>query len=653
MVSKWISTVLAVCFFLISCGGGPGVPAIGLPSTSGGAKNGADVAPVPAPTLKLSLRDSAGAPTNSIGITGATAEAVLSDVDGVPIANKRISFSTDAASAAVSPSSVLTDSNGVAVVRITPATATATGAGTLTATGSVGTTILTKAIDFGVAAPNLKLQPIAVGESNLPAYGNRALSVGVLADGKPVSFPVAVTFTASCGMLKPASITTNVVGVATTVYSAADATCFGSTVVFSAAVSGAPAVSGQVAVLPPAATNIQFVSATPSTIYLSASTGATQALVTFKAVDNTGAAIANKAVTLALANAGSGVSIDSPGNSLPVTKTTDAQGAVTVAVFAGSIPTSVQVTATANGVAPTSSNILTVASGRPDQRSMSISLGQFAIEGANVDGVTTSVNVSFADRQGNPVPDGTQVNFTSESGVLTPATCVISNGTSSCVVDIRSQGTRPLDGRVSILAYLPGDEEFQDVNSNNFYDFGEPFADLGDAYRDDNEDGTFNPGEFTVPRASGGCSAMLPDARFSIAERGRTGRCDGVWGASEVRRQGVVVFATSSAKIVSLSSTGRDVLNLSGAAVYITDQNDNQMPPGTSISITSTTEGCGVTSLVSKVLDEYFSLTQVREGLAGTTVPMQFKGCPAKGKVTVKVTSPRGVETSKEFEIES
>jgi hypothetical protein len=60
-----------------------------------------------------------------------------------------------------------------------------------------------------------------------------------------------------------------------------------------------------------------------------------------------------------------------------------------------------------------------------------------------------------------------------------------------------------------------------------------------------------------------------------------------------------------------------------------------------------------VTSTVNKVPDEYFSLAQVRLGLAGTTVPMQFKGCPAKGKVIVKVTSPRGVETSKEFEIES
>ena len=76
------------------------------------------------------------------------------------------------------------------------------------------------------------------------------------------------------------------------------------------------------------------------------------------------------------------------------------------------------------------------------------------------------MTVSIADRQGNPVPDGTQINLTTESGVLVPPSCFTAGGTSTCNVQLRSQGSRPANGRVSILAYLPGEEDYVDANGN-------------------------------------------------------------------------------------------------------------------------------------------------------------------------------------------
>lgn len=125
--------------------------------------------------------------------------------------------------------------------------------------------------------------------------------------------------------------------------------------------------------------------------------------------------------------------------------------------------------------------------------------------------------MSLADRQGNPVPDGTAVNFVTEGGVMIPPTCVTGAvpGDSQCTVNIRSQNPRPTDGLVSILAYSAGEEDFVDANFNNLFDCGESFTDLVTAYRDDTTTtmllskpsntgvpNGFVTGEFSVPRSA-------------------------------------------------------------------------------------------------------------------------------------------------------
>ena len=381
---------------------------------------------------------------------------------------------------------------------------------------------------------------------------------------------------------------------------------------------GATPVTGTLPVNASVATNVKFIDVAvtgstlvsgPQLIYLKDSVGSTQAQVVFQVVDSTGNPLPNKKLSLSLSNTATGVSINKLGDS-SVELTTDSLGLVSAAVFSGTVPTSLNVKATLLKSKPedpdvfSNSNLLTVASGRPTQSSLSLSLGEFSIEAANIDGTETSVTLAMADRQGNPVPPGTQVNFVSESGVMLPAVCFVPPVTpatatspaipvSSCSVKLRSSGTRTANGRVSILAYVAGEEDFKDLNGNNFYDDKDTFTDLGRAFRDDNAqvstgaDGVYNYGEFQVPR-------MYTNACIDGA--GCPG--DGVWGFADVRTQATVVFATSSAFIAVSSQSSLVATNpISGASdkalndikFDISDGNMNSwnsMPTGSTIDVT-------------------------------------------------------------------
>lgn len=662
----WILLLTAA---LTACGGGggsPNVPSGNSTTTPTGGGSGSGGSVVSSGTLALELQDPSGAATTTIALLGTTAKATLVDAAKAPIANRLVTFTTDAALATMTPTSgqVLTNSSGVASIQLAPAALTATGAGTLSATAVVGSTTLTQSLDYQLSPANLKLEALNVGRGALAAYGNRAVTVQVTANGVPLSTPVQVTFFASCGAanLIPATVSTNSNGIASTTYAATLPDCFGTNVTISASAAGANTLTGQIAVAPAQVANIQFVSSAPRLIYLTGSTGATQSLVTFKVIDSNGNAVQNQSLQFSLVNSGPGVSLNVSGNTAPVPATTDGSGQASVAVFSGTVPTSVQVQAIIPSdltVPPTLSNVLTVASGRAVQKATSIALGQFAIEGFSIDGITTTVTVSLADRQGNPVPDGTQINLTSESGVLVPPTCVTSGGTSSCQVNIRSQGARPADGRVSILAYLPGEEDFVDANANNVYDAGESFTDLGDAYRDDNEDGLYvNVDDFTVPRASPAvaCAAPISGAgapdNVAGGDHGRADRCDGVWGTADVRRQIVVVFATSTSIVTPVGSTAGTKIRLSNALVRVSDLNGNSMPIGSKIALSSTDSGCTLSSPVSAVPNVAFSKTQQMNGSAGTLVPIVATGCVAGNNVTVTVTAPSTLATSVPFTFE-
>ena len=614
---------------LVGCGGGGG--SAGSSSSGAGsssASGSTSTTAVGTPTVVVSLRDASNVATTSIGGVGvSTASAKLLDAAGRPVVGRLVTFSADAALVRLSPASgaVLSDANGVAAVQISPASLLVSGAGSIKAVALIDTAVVTGGADFQVSATNLTLRSLNLGLPTLAAFGNRAVSVQVAANGSPVASPVQVLFTASCGTVTPPSANTDGSGVASTTYKADVISCAGTNVSISASLVGAAPLSGQIAVLPTIATNIQFVSTAPAIIYLRDSGAATQAVVTFKVVDSGGNPQPNQAIALSLVNSsGPGVSIDSLGSVAPVTKTTDSAGNVSVAVFSGTVPTPVQVRAVllANNQISTTSGILTVASGRPVQSAASIASAKLSLEGFNFDGDTTPVTLSIADRQGNPVPDGTVVNFVSQSGVMVPPVCVITGGTSQCQSTIRTQGTRPSNGRVSILAYVQGEEDFNDANRNNVYDQGETFTDLGNAFRSD-ANNQLLPSDNAGPNTfsfRAGADFSVPRSGAATCVGGESGvpnTCDGVWGANEVRKQHLVIFASSQAYLSAITfampSTGTPTV-VGGFSVVVQDRNGNSMPTGSLVSAAKgpSSDDCTVKGVTpSKIVNRYDPTTVI------------------------------------------
>lgn len=627
-LTKYLPAI-AMVVALVGCGGGGGTAA--TTTTTGGTSGTTTVA---ASTLTLALVDGIGASTTSISASGfVSAKATLKDANGASIAGTKVTFSGDTALVKISPAnSVLTDSSGVATVQISAALLSAAGAGTLNASATVAGTALSSNIDFQLAPANLTLTTLDIGTGSLAAYGNRPVSVTARINGLIASnTPVQVNFTAACGTVKPATVTTDGAGKASTTYTADSANCAGTNVKITASSVGVEfPLEGTIAVNAVQATNLQFAGAKPDLIYLLGSGATTQSLVTFKVIDSTGNPVQNQKVNLALLNAApaANLSIDTLGNSAPVVKATDASGQVTVAVFSGNVPTSVQVTAKLDSpsTVQTNSNILTVASGKAVQNRVSLSIGSFSIEAFSVDNVSTPVTFSMSDRQGNPVPAGTEVNFVTNSGLINPASCVVPEKSSGCSSTYTSNGQRPANGRVTILAYTPGEETFIDLNFNNQYDIGEPFTDMGNAYRDDDANLLFTMGEFSVPRAGNlACSSGI----------GRQNTCDGQWGVNEVRDQQILVLATSEAVITPVSTI---ITNLTAK---VTDKNGNSMPTNTTLTAevksTPSDSGC----LVKKVTPAIIS-----NRLDAQDVSVDLDKCQANDVVRLTVTSPKGVITS-------
>jgi hypothetical protein len=366
------------------------------------------------------------------------------------------------------------------------------------ASGPGGTTV---SMGFGTGA-GFQAGIIGIGQANLAAGGSTSMTVNfVFSDGTLFTDPTDVAFSSPCIAQGRATVAVNPV---TAANGQADGTfaasgCSGPDVVTATAtVSGTVlTASGTITVAAATVGSIQFISATPELIGLSGTGGlgiSETSVVIFRVVDSTGGAVSGSDVDFSLSTSVGGITLTPP------TATSDASGNAQTVVDSGTVATSVRVNANVVGLGiGTQSSVLVVSTGLPDQDSFSWAVQCPNIEAWGYNGVENDITVQLADRFQNPVPDGTAITFNAEGGSVESNCQTQTNATQSgfCTATWTSANPRPANGRVTVLATAIGEESFTDANGNGTFD-GAPdtFMDLPERFRDDNESGDYDVGEF-------------------------------------------------------------------------------------------------------------------------------------------------------------
>lgn len=628
---------------LVACGGGGGggTPLSGSGSGSGsGSSSGSGGSSTTTPTITVAIVDASGAAiaSNSISSSAAYVRAVLRDAAGAVVASRLVTLSTDTAVATLAQATALTDASGVVLVRITPVSSTSAAAGTVTASAVISTTTVQATVDYQTSAASVVLSSLTPASTSITALQTSAVTVrSAIGSTAATAGQVSVNFSATCGTFSPTTASSASDGTVSTVYQSL-ATCSGPVTL--TAQSGSSTTSASITVAPAQPANLLFSSTDQTTIFTSrASSGVKQATLQFRVVDSSGAGMASQNVSFSLSSTAvsAGVTFAPSGTSAAQTVTTNATGYAAVTVNAGSLPTPVIVTGTlvSNTSMQASSSTLAITSGVPTQNAASLAAAALSMEARNTDGVTNAITFRIADRQGNPVPAGTAVTFVASYGQVT-GSCAL-NASSACTVTYTSQGVRPPDGRVAVLAYLDGEESFVDVNGNNSYDSGETFSDIGTAFRDDNFDGVRQTTEQIYPGGMVGTTACTNTATVLSPFVANT--CDGIWSSSvRVRRQQLIILAGGVAQVDLFSAR-----TTSSFEVLVSDGFNNSAATGSAVSAAIVgTSGCAVTSVSPDTVPNTTAPTR-------HTVLLNGDAACSTATVRVTVTSPAGVVGSGTF----
>lgn len=609
MKLKALIAALSAASVLIACGGGgsdagtsPFDPDSGGGSGSGDGSGGAATGP----TIAAVLVDNSGAST-AYTVAGQTYtfKVVLKDASGDVVAGKAVTAQApDFTFVTPTNGSALTDPTGTASFTVRQTSNSVSGASQICATAKVASTDLAQCADVQMGAVSASLGAVTPSATTVAAYQSIQVSVQATLSGITPAVGVPVSYGASCGTLSASTVNTDSTGAAKVTYTnekSAGGACEGPQTI-TATTSGSSPSTGTITAVGPVASNIQFAGATPPRIYLQGVPGSSSSIVKFKLLDGNGSPIASRQVVLDFALRPAGASLRVAGN-LEETLETNSQGEVAVSVLSGTAPGPVQVRARLVGNLSISnvSNGLSIASGLPTQDRFSLSVSTFNIEGLEVDGVLSTLTVRAADRLGNPVPDGTAINFISSGGqvvgnCLTSGTAI--DDIAGCSVKFSSQASRPASGRITVLAWAQGEESFTDLSvpQNNVFDSGDTYTDLGQPYLDADFDGTFDrtKGDQQVGEAGG--SAACNDSnnsKFPVGTKSVENTCSGDWGKVLVRKSAEIVLSGSSPKLSLLSGSVAPGAGANTCAYTFTlkDKNGNPMPAGTKLSVVSASGG--------------------------------------------------------------
>ncbi len=690
------ATALLMALVLAACGGGggnPGSVGSGTGSTGGTGGTGGTTTPAVAKTT-LAVVDGKGTPTTSIaGGETATITATVTLASGKPAVGALVTFAPGTSGMVVfdpSSGSATTDASGVATIKVRSASTTSSGALAINVTSvdlEKQTSTATVNLSFGAAPLTVgALSFVPAPAGTLPAFNTLSLNIPLKNGSEPATTAPGLSLTSLCvgdstATLVPGALAN---GVQLATYTNNGCTR-GTDVITVSAGSSSQTIS-----VPVAAANIgsiQFVSSnlSGSSIVLKGSGGqgrSESAQLTFRVVDNHNNGLPGVDVDFAATTTTGGLSVT------PARATTDASGNVSTMVSSGTIPTPVRVTATAtrNNVTVSGlSDALTVSTGLPIQKSMSMSVDKYNIEGGEVDGMIANITVRLADQYGNPVSNGTAINFVTEGGAVGSAAqgaCTTVDG--ACSVPLVSQNFRPLNGRVTVLAYAQGIEDFVDENGDGQYSCtnyvdpvtgkvptvyrplvdtclsgGERFTDMGDPFLDTGYQGS-------VASMTGGNTldgkyeSAKGDLPFPYGHAAYTSQGDGKWGLNYIRSSVEIVFSNSTAiltrQVCTSNGACRDwttsdgdpskIAGVAGAGctsqpLYfrLSDSNNNPLPSGTTIASTDAAK-----LSVGTIAPSSVPSSNIIGGTIHSAIIKPDDGCAA-GSFTLQVTTPRSKST--------
>ncbi|WP_201540460.1 hypothetical protein [Psychrobacter sp. 1044] len=601
-------TALSISLTLAGCGGGDGdtvdsvapAPDLGVeqPGTGtgdGGIGNG-DIGNV----LKISpmsLLDANGNLTRTLSMSGATAKATVTDAQGNGVSGALVTFNGEGVKFGTTNGAVLTNAEGVATTSVVPLSPNDTGSYSLSATAKYeDMTDTTAEYNYSLQAVDISLINLKTGETVLESGASTVVTLQTkdISTGK-FQNDVTVNFSATCGSFDPASVVSSNQGNVTATYKAIDSNgnlCEDKqTITAVTANNTSSSQSVEVNIKAIKASNIIYTTSESVVLGAKDSGSSSSGQIEFTVYSN-GVPAANQEVILDLIKSPVDFNFISLGNRDSDTLYSDSSGKVTVNLYPGNIPGPVEIQATlkADETISASAKNIAVATGRPTQKGITLALEKNVLADNAID--TSGVSVYLTDRQGNFVPDGTVVSFVAEGGTITP-NCATVGG--NCSVTFTSQNPRPANGRVSVIAYVEGDKAYSDLNGDNVYTAGidSLLDNIGNFFRDDNEDLKYNPGEFVYKRGAlpqdakqASCAAStlsqpnLPN--FVLENMSTPTVCDNAL-ATVLRKQIIMGFANDTPTFynykiipgaVSFEMYGNNVRTVS-------------MPSGTALSLTA------------------------------------------------------------------
>lgn len=582
-----LSTV-ALAVLLASCGGGgsegyfnnndSGSSSSTNPST-GEAVKAVDISAV-------QLIDRNGNLTQAIAAEGVIAKVKVTDQSGKGISGALVTFTvTGGVVLGSSNGAVLTNTNGEASISVKPENINTNGAYQISAIADFdGTKASTKALNFSLQATNIILVDMTAASTQLESGGSTNITLKTQdANTKVNQNNVNVEFTATCGKFEPATVVSSNQGNVTTSYKAigTDGKLCTGTQKISAKGLNIPEVALDVSIKALEANSLVYTS-NKVNLGIRKSGSASSGQIEFTLYAN-GVPVADQDVLIEKVQAPEDLSFVSFGNRNNKTIKSDSNGKVIVNLYPGDKPGPVEIRATLVSDINVSaiSKEVSVSIGRVTQDGLSLSVSKNSLQNV-IDGDIATITARMVDRTRNPVPDGTVISFVSEGGKVEP-NCSTVQGV--CSVTLTTQEPRPLDNRVTVLAYVEGDKTFTDLDGDNLYTKGVDtlLSNIGSFFRDDNENNQYNKdygiGEFLYNRAVLGNKAAC--APSTIRQPNIADTCDDNLD-TVIRQQLLFAFAENIPTFTNVNASG----SLLSFNMYGNSAQSVPMPTGTTISVT-------------------------------------------------------------------